>query len=170
MEELNATVGVYKTHDTAVEAVSTLNKAGFPMKKVSIIGKELERIEDIKGYYTWKDPAKTGAGIGAFWGSLFGILIGVGFVIIPGIGGVFVAGSLAAVLLGGVEGAVLGTASGGIFGALLGLGIGKDKVLKYQESLKAGQYLVIAHGNKEEVNKAREVLEVGEVSNLEVHV
>lgn len=104
MKQLNATVGVFDTHDTAAKTVKELNKGGFPMKKVSIIGKELEKVEDVQGYYTWKDPAKTGAGIGAFWGSIFGLLVGVGFVVVPGIGGVFVPEPLAAVVLGGLEG------------------------------------------------------------------
>ena len=170
MKELNATVGVFDTHDTAAKAVKELNKGGFPMKKVSIIGKELEKVEDMQGYYTWKDPAKTGAGIGAFWGSIFGILVGVGFVVMPGIGGGFIAGSLAAIVLGGLEGAAVGSVGGGLFGALLGLGIGKDKVLKYQQNLEAGKYLVVAHGTSEEVNKAKEILEGTNADKVEVHV
>jgi hypothetical protein len=170
MKELNATVGVYDGHDAAVKAVKELNKGGFPMKKVSIIGKELEKVEDVQGYYTWKDPAKTGAGIGAFWGSIFGLLVGVGFVVVPGIGGVFIAGSLAAVVLGGLEGAAVGSVGGGLFGALLGLGIGKEKVLKYQQNLEAGKYLVVSHGNKEEVDKAREILEGTNARDVNVHM
>jgi hypothetical protein len=170
MKDLNATVGVFDTHDVAIEAVKELNKGGFPMQKVSIIGKELEKIEDVQGYYTWKEPAKTGAGIGAFWGSIFGILVGVGFVVIPGIGGVFIAGSLAAVVLGGLEGAAVGSIGGGLFGALLGLGVGKDKVLKYQQNLEAGKYLVVAHGTADEVNKAKEILEGVNSMDVSVHV
>ena len=158
MRERNATVGVYESHDAAVEAVKALTKGGFPMRKVSIIGKELEKIEDVQGYYTWKDPAKSGAGIGGFWGGLFGILVGVGFVVLPGVGGVFVAGSLA-----------LGSAAGGLFGALLGLGIGKDQLLKYQQSLQAGRFLVVAHGTAEEVSRAAEILEGGEAVSVETH-
>lgn len=170
MKELNATVGVYDAHDVAVKAVKELNKSGFPMEKVSIIGKELEKVEDVQGYYSWKDPAKVGVGIGAFWGSIFGLLVGVGFVALPGIGGVFVAGSLAAVVIGGLEGAAVGSVGGGLFGALLGLGIGKDKVLKYKQNLEAGKYLVIAHGSEKEVDKARYILESTGAGSLEVHL
>ncbi len=169
MQELNATVGVFESHDAAVEAVKELNKGGFPMKHVSIIGKELERIEDVQGYYTWKDPARTGAGIGAFWGSIFGVLVGVGFIVVPGIGPVFVAGSLAAIVLGGLEGAAMGTLGGGLFGALLGLGIGKDKLVKYQQRLEAGNYLVVAHGTRSQVEQAKNILDATNATNVSIH-
>jgi hypothetical protein len=83
---------------------------------------------------------------------------------------VFIAGSLAAVVLGGLEGAAVGSVGGGLLGALLGLGIGKDKVIKYQQNLEAGKYLVVAHGKTEEVNKAKEILEGTKASHVEVHV
>lgn len=169
MQERNATVGTYNDHAAAAEAVKKLNENGFPMTKVSIIGKELQRIEDVEGYYTWKDPAKMGAGIGGFWGSIFGIMVGIGFIAMPGVGGVFVAGSLAATLLAGVEGAALGSIGGGLFGALLGMGIGKEKVLKYHQSLQAGKYLVVAHGSEEEVKKAQEILGASDIGDVEVH-
>ena len=169
MEQLNATVGIYDTHEQAQEAVQALSREGFPMDHVSIIGKELEAEEKVNGYYTWKDPAKSGAGIGAFWGALFGIMVGVGFFSLPGVGGIFVAGSLASALLGGMEGALFGTMAGGLFGALAGLGIGKDKVLKYHEILKAGKYLVVAHGTKEEVERAKQILAGTQASKVDVH-
>lgn len=169
MNELNATVGLYDSHDLAADAVRALSKGGFPMNKVSIIGRELERVEDVKGYYTWKDPAKQGAGIGAFWGSLFGILVGVGFLAIPGIGPVFVAGSLAATMLAGVEGAALGGSAGGLFGGLLGLGVSKNKIIKYSESIAAGKYLVVAHGTAQDVAQAREILLGASSAPVEVH-
>ena len=162
-------VGEFDSHDGAVEAVQSLKKGGFPMRQVSIIGKELEQIEDVKGYYSWKDPAKAGAGIGGFWGGLFGILVGVGFIMVPGIGGVFVAGSLAATLLAGAEGAALGSVSGGLFGSLLGLGISKESVLKYQEKIKAGKFLVVAHGSTDEAKKVRELLGQVQSQAVETH-
>jgi hypothetical protein len=97
-------------------------------------------------------------------------MVGVGFVMLPGIGGVFIAGSLAAIVLGGLEGVAVGSIGGGFFGALLGLGIGKDKILKYQQNLEAGKYLVVAHGTANEVKKAKEILEGTDASHIEVHL
>lgn len=60
MKELNATVGVYDTHDIAVKAMKELNKSGFTMRKVSIIGKELEKVEDVQGSIHGKTRQKSG--------------------------------------------------------------------------------------------------------------
>ena len=51
-------------------------------------------------------------------------------------------GLLAAVVFGGLEGVAMGSMESGLFGVLLGLKIGKDKVLWYQQNLEAGKCLV----------------------------
>ena len=43
-------------------------------------------------------------------------------------------------------------------------------MLKYQQNLEAGKYLVVAHGSKEEVDRACEILEDTNANNLEVHL
>ena len=40
MEDTNATVAVFETHAEADEAVKELQKAGFDMKKLSVVGKD----------------------------------------------------------------------------------------------------------------------------------
>jgi len=91
-------------------------------------------------------------------GGFFGLLMGAAFLWVPGIGPLMVAGPFAAALLGGVEGAIAGAAGGGLLGALIGWGVSKQHILKYEEHLKSGDYLVIAHGSQEEVEKARTIL------------
>ncbi len=61
--------------------------------------------------------------------------------------------------IGGVEGAVAGAAGGGLLGALVGWGVSKDHILKYEEKLKSGKFLVIAHGSPEEVVRAHNILQ-----------
>ena len=36
---MNTTVGVYDTHEKAIEAVQELKRAGYPVQQVSLIGK-----------------------------------------------------------------------------------------------------------------------------------
>ena len=41
---------------------------------------------------------------------------------------------------------------------LFSIGIPKDSVLSYETQIKAGKFVVIAHGNRDEVDQARTVL------------
>jgi high-affinity Fe2+/Pb2+ permease len=89
---------------------------------------------------------------------------------VPGFGPLLVAGPLAAALLAGIEGTVAGAAGGGLLGALLGWGISKKHILKYEEVIKGGDYLVIAHGSEEEVKRAHAVLDNTKADELNMHV
>jgi hypothetical protein len=64
---------------------------------------------------------------------------------------------------------VASAASGGLLGALIGWGVSKQHITKYEEHLKGGKYLVIAHGSAEEVAKARDILEHTKAHELTVH-
>lgn len=95
--------------------------------------------------------------------------MGAAFIWIPGFGPLLVAGPLAAALLGAIEGAAVGAAGGGLLGALVGWGVSKEHILKYEEKLKGGKYLVIAHGSADEVAKARNILQGTGADELNVH-
>jgi len=153
----------------AEEAVRMLDRGGFPIQQVSIVAQNLESEKEVHGYVTVGDIAKSGAGTGAWVGGLFGLLIGAAFIWVPGFGPLVVAGPLAAMLLGGIEGLVAGAAGGGLLGALVGWGVSKEHILKYEERLKGGKYLVIAHGSAEEVAKAHNILEGSGATELNVH-
>lgn len=162
-------IAVYDTLSKAEDAVRKLNQDSFPIKQVSIVAKDLESEREVHGFVTTGDVAKDGAATGAWVGGLFGLLVGAAFIWVPGFGPLLVAGPLAAALLGGLEGAVVGAAGGGLLGALFGWGVSKQHVLKYEEVVKGGKYLVIAHGSADEVSKARNILVGTGATDLNVH-
>jgi hypothetical protein len=55
-------VAVYRNHADAEAAVRRLERAGIPLQKISIIGRNFELREDIQGYYRPSDAALEGAG------------------------------------------------------------------------------------------------------------
>ena len=169
MAQESSVVGIYAHIDQAEEAVQKLGQGGFPIQHVSIIAKDLGTEKKIHGFITPCDVAKSSARTGAWVGGIFGLLMGAAVVWIPGLGPLVVAGSLTSALLGGLEGAVAGAAVTGVFGWLASLGISKQHILKYEESVKAGKYLVIAHGTPEEAQKARAILAGTGPSELNVH-
>ncbi|MEJ2747191.1 MAG: DUF1269 domain-containing protein [Anaerolineae bacterium] len=166
----NSVVHVYNDMTATEAAIHKLDQANFPIKQVSIMGQNMASEKEVHGYITAGDVAKSSAGTGAWVGGLFGVLIGAAFIWVPGFGPLFVAGPFAAALLGGVEGAVAGAAGGGLLGALFGWGISKQHILKYEESLKAGQYLLIVNGSPEEVERARTILKDSEAVESNVYM
>jgi len=166
MSDNHEVVNIFPTHVEAETAVLELQKAGFDMETISIIGKDYQTTEHIHGFLSWKDTAKSGASQAGYWGSffggLFGILTGAGILFVPGMGPMVIAGPVVGVLAGWLEGTIIGgvgaAAAGGVIGALVGLGIPKDKALKYEVDIKAGKFMVIVSGTNDEVNLAQETL------------
>jgi hypothetical protein len=165
-------IGVYDHLAQAEEAVRRLDRGGFPIKQISIVGQHAEHERDVQGYVTVEDVARKGAGTGALLGGLSGLLTVAAFIWIPGFGRLLVAGPMAAALLGllaGIEGAVAGAAWGGVLGALVGWGVSTQHILKYEEHLKAGKYLVIAHGSPVEMEHAHRILHGTGAQDLHHH-
>jgi hypothetical protein len=158
MSKTNAAVAVYGTHDEADAAIKSLQKAGFDMKKLSIVGKDFRTEEHAVGYYNTGDRVKFWGKTGAFWGGLAGILFSSAFLVIPVVGHIIVLGPLVSAVIGGLEGAAVVGSTSALFGALTGLGIPKDSVIQYENDVKAGRFLVLAQGTEEDVARAKSLL------------
>ena len=97
--------------------------------------------------------------LGAFWGGVWGILIGSAFFWIPGIGPVLVAGPLVAWIVAALEGAVIGAGLSALGAALASIGIPRNSVLQYETSIEAGKFLLVAHSTEAEIDRAREIMQ-----------
>ena len=165
-------IGVYDHLAQAEEAVRRLDRSSFPIKQISIVGQDTEHERDIQGYITVEDLAKKGASTGAWVGGLLGLLTVAASVWMPGYGLLLAAGPLATALLelaGGIGGTVTGAAWGGVLGGLAGWGVSTQHILKYEEHLKAGKYLVIAHGSPAEIEHAHHTLHGTGAQDLQHH-
>ena len=162
-------IGVYSSLETVEAAVRLLDQGSFPIKQVSIVAQNMENEKKVHGFITTGDLAKTGAGTGAWFGGIFGLLVGAAFIWVPAVGPILIAGPLAAALLGGIEGILAGAAGGGLLGALMGWGVSKKHILKYEEHLKGGKYLLIVHGSADEVARAHSILGDSGSEQLNVH-
>jgi uncharacterized membrane protein len=158
MAEKNTVVAVYNTHTEAEAAVKELQKSGFDMKRLSIVGKDYHTEEHVVGYYNTGDRMRYWGKLGAFWGGLWGALFGSAFFMIPGFGPVLVAGPLVAWIVGALEGAAITGGLTALGAAFYGIGIPKNSVLEYETALKSDKFLVIAHGTAADVTKAKELL------------
>jgi hypothetical protein len=168
-EKKNAMVALYNTHIEAEAGIKELQRAGFAMDKLSIVGKDYHSDEHVVGYYNTGDRMKYWGKLGAFWGGIWGLLFGSAFFMIPGFGPILVAGPLVAWLVGALEGALVVGGLSALGAALYSIGIPKDSVLKYETAIKAGNYVLVVHGTVDEVTKAKEIIEGTEAIESEVH-
>lgn len=165
----NSVVAIYESHRQAEEAVKELERANFDIKKLSIVGKDYQTEEHIVGYYNTGDRMMAWGKFGAFWGGVWGLLVGAAFFAIPGIGPILVGGHLVAAIVSVLEGAVVVGGLSALGAALFSLGIPKDSVLQYETALKAGKFVVIAHGTTDEVNRAKDILASTDSEQIDVH-
>lgn len=162
-------VAAYETHTAAEDAVKALQQSGLDMKRLSIVGRDFHTEENALGFYTSGDRMKFWGSRGALWGSLWGVLFGSAFFFLPAIGPLIVMGPLVGWIAGALEGAAVGGAAGVLGAALLGIGIPKDSVVKYELEVKAGRYLVIVRGPAEIVAHAKAMLAPTGHSRLATH-
>jgi uncharacterized membrane protein len=170
MSDTNSVVAVFASHDKAEDAVRKLQKSGFDMKKLSIVGKDYHTDEHVVGYYNTGDRMMYWGKLGAFWGGLWGLLLGSAFFWVPGIGPLLVAGPLAAAILGALENAVLVGGLSALGAGLYSLGIPKDSVLEYETAVKSGNFVLVAHGTPEDVAKAKSIIEQTDATKTVAHV
>ena len=155
----NAVVAIYKSHPEAENAVKELQRSGFDMEQLSIVGRDCHTEEHVVGYYTTGDRMRYWGKQGAFWGGLWALLFGSAFFWIPGLGPLLVAGPLVTLIVGALQSAVVVGGLTAIGAGLYSLGIPKDSVLRYETALKTGKFLLIAHGTPEETAGARRTIE-----------
>ena len=167
--ENTAVVGIYRSHTEAETSVKELQRSGFDMKKLSIVGKDYHTEEHVVGYYNTGDRMRVWGKQGAFWGGLWGLLFGSALFFIPGIGPLIVFGPLVAWIVAGLEGAAVAGGLSALGAALYGIGIPKNSVMQYETALKSDQFLVIAHGGPDEVTKARRILEATGAASVAAH-
>jgi hypothetical protein len=159
MPKENATVAIYNSHHEAEAAVKALQQAGFNMRQLSIVGRDYHSDDQVVGYYNTGDRMKAWGKIGAFWGGIWGWLVGAAFFVIPGIGPVAVAGPLVSWIVGALEGAVVVGGLSALGAGLASIGIPRDSVIKYEHALKADKFLVVAHGTQEEIEHAKSIMD-----------
>jgi len=158
MSDTNAVVAIYDTHSDAEEAIDELEKSSFDVTKLSVVGKDYHTEEHVVGYYNAGDRIKYWGKMGAFWGGLWGLLVGAAFFWVPGVGPLLVAGPVAAWIIGALEGAVVVGGLSALGAGLYSMGIPKDSILQYETAVKADKFLVVVHGTAEEAAKGKDIL------------
>ncbi len=54
--------------------------------------------------------------------------------------------------------------------ALYSIGIPRDSIIRYETAIKSDQYLLIVHGDQNEVERAHDVLAAGDALDVTIHL
>jgi uncharacterized membrane protein len=169
ISEKSSIVAIFESHDRAEDAIRELQKDGFDMKKLSIVGKDYHTEEHVVGYYTTGERMKYWGKLGAFWGGFWGLLLGSAFFWVPGIGQIVVAGPLVMWIVGALEEAAVFGGISALGAGLFSIGIPKNSVVQYETEVKNGKLLLVVHGTPEEVKRAKDLLDQTEANSATVH-
>ena len=169
MTEPNSVIAVFPDHKGAEAAVKKLASAGIEMKHLSVVGKGYHTDEKVVGFYNMGDRVKFWGANGAFWGGLWGWLLGGVMITTPVVGPVVVVGYIAAIVISAIEGALVVGGLSALGAALYSTGIPKDSIVAYETDLKADKFLVLARGPAEEMARAKTILSTFKPARIDQH-
>ena len=169
MDQTDTAIAVFDTHEQADSAVRSLVAAGFAMKDLSVVGKGSHVEDHPVGFYNIGDRVRFWGKRGVVWGGLWGMFFGGLFMTIPVVGSVIILGYLAVIVAASIEGAVTVGGLSALAGALSKIGLPHDRVVQYESVVEADNFLVMAHGTSDEMDRARTVLAKFSPASLDVH-
>ena len=97
------------------------------------------------------------------------MLFGSAFFLIPGIGPLLAAGPLVGWIIGALEGAIVVGGVSALGAGLYSIGIPKDSIIEYETQIKAGKFVVIAHGSPGEVAKSKSAIAMTQHAGMTEH-
>jgi hypothetical protein len=136
---------------------------GISREDISVMGKNFHSETRISGFLTKRDiilgGLKQGGIFGSLFGSVLGLLSGVGVLFVPFVGTLVAAGPIGAILLGAAGGAIAGSAGAGLASTFMVLGMPEDKATLYQTRVEAGEYLVMVEVPTTQADEVQSLLE-----------
>jgi hypothetical protein len=149
-------VAVYPTITAAEQALRLLTRAKSPVDEISLVANNISATE-LKE--TEPGQVKHLAKVGVR------VAMAAAVVSFPGV----MAGSLAAGALTGVGGAIVGSVLGDVVKSLGARGSVAGRLLGYEETVKGGNFVLMAHGSSAEIDQAREILLKTNPTELTLH-
>ena len=127
-------VATYGSYADAERAVDQLADEGFPVERLTVVGSDLQLVEQVTGRLSYARAGAAGAASGAWTGSLFGLIFAVFLTDDAGVS------ALAVVL----DGLVFGALIGALFGVAAYALTGGRRDFASVSGLQAGRYDVMA--------------------------
>ncbi len=170
MSNKNNCIAIFNSLQEAEQAVMSLEHAGFNMKKLAIVSKDYQKAKQVLGYYNTVDRAKFWSKRGALWGGLWGVLFSPAFMCVPVAGTLTAGGLLFSTVASGVSTAIVTGGLTALGATLYSIGIPRNSVLQYETAVKLDKYLLVVQGIRDEVERARDILNTTTGKEVEVEV
>ena len=120
----------FSDYDSAQQLVDRLSDAGFPVQHIRIVGLDIRTVEQVTGRLTVGKAALLGAGGGAWFGLLIGLIFGI----------FTVGASWLWLIVGAVA---LGAGWGAVFGAIAHWTTRGRRDFSSIKTLEAGRYAIM---------------------------
>ncbi len=170
MVEENCCIAVYDQQTKAVMALHQLLDKEFNPRKISMIGRGGQYIEQHPiGVYSTGDHISFLAEPGSIWDNIWKLLPDVAIFWLPHIGTVVIAGSLVDVFISTLKDEDQLSKMKLLESSLGSIGIPGSHIMGYESAIKSGEYLLVFHGNQFEVELAYDLLATGETNGATIH-
>ncbi len=168
MQKDEVSLYVFSTRAEAATAFESLCNAGLDAKKLSLVRKDTLSEGHPHGFYTESGQIKSwGHNLGALGESVWGLLIAPAVFFLPGFGLMAMGGPVVYALINTLEGVAVAEGTSIMGATLATIGVPAKDVTKSEAALKMDKYVLIVHGNAEEVAKARSVLVALSLTGIE---
>jgi hypothetical protein len=155
----NSVVAIFETHGHTEKTIKELQRCGHDMRNLSIAGQAPHVEGQTVGYYLAGGRMKRSGGGGSVWGISWAVLQGSGYFAIPEVGSVLVAGPLVSWMVTEIENGFPSSEATAIGAGLHKIGVPIDFVSQYEDAIRTGKLVVVAHGTVSEVEKAKSIME-----------
>ncbi len=159
MSEINAAVEVLAKPHEVLRTLRRLCDAGFDEKKLSVVALHLRAGGCGLSVPMAETGMRSGVGAGSFWENIQQLLHGWACFQMPKLGLVLAAGPLAGWISAALKNEALFSGLSSLGAGLCSIGIPRSLVPFYEAELKAGRFLLIAHGSTRDVEKARNTMD-----------
>ncbi len=169
MRHKHTAVALFPGHDAVVEAIRRLHALGFENDRISVLAKDDVALRDTLATAGATDgraqdrpsmladdvePKGEDEAAGMLIGGGVGLILGLSAIALPGFGAFLLAAGPVAVALHGLTFAAGGLGLGALLGAIMDERATEEHREVYERALERGEWLVVAHGEDEEIARA----------------
>jgi hypothetical protein len=163
---MNYLVAVLSDRIQAEAAYSELEKEGFPMNTVAILGRGYKSADEY-GLIDPQEEASRLSKLMSSWLIPFGFGAGFLFSVITGLNTFAWAGEIGNHVIGGILGAIAGAMGSFFVGGSVGMSAGSGDALPYRNRLNAGKYLIVVKGEEPSIRRATTTLRQFNPENIQ---